>query len=166
MGQQVRSSRMFCSDLLMNAWQFAYNEMSYFLTRLLQTFSSISLAEEVQTLAPAEWAKGSGRKAVEKVIIRSHLTAYIQVGASNVTAYRNAYDRTSRTVYGLGWKRPEMLCNSFMTLLVTYVAIAYVISLSLGLGVINFGLPALSTTRTMSNKVVGILGTREHSLVL
>jgi len=60
--------------------QFAYNEMSYFLTRLLQEFSSISLAEHVQTLAPAEWAKAPGRKGVEKAIVKSHLTLYVQDG--------------------------------------------------------------------------------------
>ncbi|KIJ61016.1 hypothetical protein HYDPIDRAFT_97522 [Hydnomerulius pinastri MD-312] len=60
--------------------QFAYNEVSFFLIRLLQTFSSVSLAEDVQTLPPAEWAKASGRKAVEKVIIKGHLTMYAHEG--------------------------------------------------------------------------------------
>jgi cytochrome P450 len=60
--------------------QFAYNEISFFLVRLLQQFSSVSLATDVQTLPPAEWAKCSGRKAVEKVIIKSHLTIYAHNG--------------------------------------------------------------------------------------
>ncbi|KIJ06968.1 hypothetical protein PAXINDRAFT_91187, partial [Paxillus involutus ATCC 200175] len=60
--------------------QFAYNEVSYFLIRLLQTSSSVSLAEDVQTLPPADWAKASGRKAIEKVIIRGHLTMYAHEG--------------------------------------------------------------------------------------
>lgn len=59
--------------------QFAYNETSFFLVRLLQQFSSVSLATDVQTLPPAEWAKCSGRKAIEKVIIKSHLTIYAHV---------------------------------------------------------------------------------------
>ncbi|KAG2338542.1 cytochrome P450 [Suillus weaverae] len=60
--------------------QFAYNETSFFLVRLLQQFSSVSLATDVQTLPPTEWAKGSGRKAIEKVIIKSHLTIYAHDG--------------------------------------------------------------------------------------
>ncbi|KAI6003546.1 cytochrome P450 [Pisolithus orientalis] len=60
--------------------QFAYNEMSFFLVRLLQTFSSITLAEDVQTRPHAEWGKGIGRNSQEKVIIRSHLTLYVEDG--------------------------------------------------------------------------------------
>jgi cytochrome P450 len=60
--------------------QFAYNEISYFLVRLLQVFSSVSLAEDVQTLAPASWATASGRKSVEKAMIRGHLTMYVRDG--------------------------------------------------------------------------------------
>ncbi|KAG2139719.1 cytochrome P450 [Suillus clintonianus] len=60
--------------------QFAYNETSFFLVRLLQQFSSFSLATDVQTPAPAEWAKCSGRKAIEKIIIKSHLTIYAHDG--------------------------------------------------------------------------------------
>jgi len=60
--------------------QFAYNEVSYFLVRLFQGFSSVSLAEDVQTLAPAEWAKAPGRKGIEKAIARSHLTIYVEGG--------------------------------------------------------------------------------------
>lgn len=60
--------------------QFAYNETSFFLVRLLQQFSSFSLATDVQTLPPAEWAQCSGRKAIEKVIIKSHLTIYAHDG--------------------------------------------------------------------------------------
>ncbi|KIJ61017.1 hypothetical protein HYDPIDRAFT_31717 [Hydnomerulius pinastri MD-312] len=59
--------------------QFAYNEVSYFLIRLLQSFDSISLDTETQSLPPADWAKAKGRKALEKVIVRSHLTIYVEV---------------------------------------------------------------------------------------
>ncbi|KAG6329055.1 hypothetical protein ID866_10035, partial [Astraeus odoratus] len=41
--------------------QFAYNQISYFLVRFFQTFSSVSLAEEFQTLPPAEWSEDAGR---------------------------------------------------------------------------------------------------------
>jgi hypothetical protein len=65
--------------MLTSALQFAYNETSFFLVRLLQQFSSVSLATDAQTLPPAEWAQGSGRKAIEKVIIKAHLTIYALV---------------------------------------------------------------------------------------
>ncbi|KAI6033794.1 cytochrome P450 [Pisolithus microcarpus] len=59
--------------------QFAYNEASFFLVRLLQTFSSIALAEDIQTRSP-ECDKGPGRDAQEKVIIKHHLTLYVDEG--------------------------------------------------------------------------------------
>ncbi|KAI6119970.1 cytochrome P450 [Pisolithus croceorrhizus] len=59
--------------------QFAYNEMSFFLVRLLQTFSSIALAEDLQS-QPSECDKGTGRNAQERVIIRPHLTLYVDGG--------------------------------------------------------------------------------------
>ncbi|KAI6099100.1 cytochrome P450 [Pisolithus sp. B1] len=59
--------------------QFAYNEMSFFLVRLLQTFSSIALAEDLQT-RPSECRKGMGRNAQEKVIIKHRLTLYVDGG--------------------------------------------------------------------------------------
>ncbi|KAI6119971.1 cytochrome P450 [Pisolithus croceorrhizus] len=59
--------------------QFAYNQMSFFLVRLLQTFSSIVLAEDLQT-RPSECDKGVGRNALEKVIIRHHFTLYVDGG--------------------------------------------------------------------------------------
>ncbi|KAH7888186.1 cytochrome P450 [Phlebopus sp. FC_14] len=60
--------------------QFAYNEVSYFLIRLLQSFSSVSLDMETQHMPPADWAQAKGRKAVEKVVMRSHLTMYVENG--------------------------------------------------------------------------------------
>ena len=103
LGQQVKMLllKLFYSNVLM-PWQFAYNEMSYFLTRLLQAFSSISLAEDVQTLP----AKAPGRKGVEKAIVRSHLTLYVQVSVVNVMPSMNTSDLVSRTAYGLGWNSP------------------------------------------------------------
>ncbi|KAI6168973.1 cytochrome P450 [Pisolithus thermaeus] len=59
--------------------QFARNEISFFLVRLLQTFSSIALAEDLQT-RPSECDKGTGRNAHEKVIIKHHLTLYVDGG--------------------------------------------------------------------------------------
>ncbi|KAG0700618.1 cytochrome P450 monooxygenase pc-3 [Suillus ampliporus] len=60
--------------------QFAYNEMSFFLVRLLQSFSSVSLDLKFQTPPPTEWANEPGRKSVDKVVFKSHLTTYVQDG--------------------------------------------------------------------------------------
>ncbi|KAF7982653.1 hypothetical protein HWV62_27101 [Athelia sp. TMB] len=59
--------------------QFAYNEMSFFLIRLLQEFSSINLdpsAQPPESRPPASWAGGSGRKGIEKIWAKMHLTMY------------------------------------------------------------------------------------------
>lgn len=45
--------------------QFAYNEMSFFLIRLLQDLESITLdmdAQDPESRPPADWAKCPGRK--------------------------------------------------------------------------------------------------------
>ncbi|EIW81948.1 cytochrome P450 monooxygenase pc-2 [Coniophora puteana RWD-64-598 SS2] len=60
--------------------QFAYNEVSFFLIKLLQAFSTFALAEDVQKMPPAEWARAEGRQAVERVMVRSHLTMYVEGG--------------------------------------------------------------------------------------
>ncbi|KAF5358873.1 hypothetical protein D9757_012297 [Collybiopsis confluens] len=63
--------------------QFAYNESSFFLVRLLQKFSTIELSEESQPLdsrPPASWKKEGGIKATEKVQLKSHLTMYVAGG--------------------------------------------------------------------------------------
>ncbi|KAJ7031871.1 cytochrome P450 monooxygenase pc-1 [Mycena alexandri] len=73
--------------------QFAYNEMSFVIIRLLQSFSSFALdqaacSQEGQT--PAEWASAPGRKGVDKFVPKSHLTMYTEGGmwikAMNVEA--------------------------------------------------------------------------------
>jgi hypothetical protein len=64
--------------------QFAYNEVSFFLTRLLQSFSEIALVPEAfapGTLPPPSWKVGStGRKAIEQIVPKAHLTLYVQGG--------------------------------------------------------------------------------------
>ncbi|KAF9224457.1 cytochrome P450 [Gyrodon lividus] len=60
--------------------QFAYNEVSYFLIRLLQSFDAMSLDMATQHLPPADWGEARGRKALEKVVMRSHLTIYVKDG--------------------------------------------------------------------------------------
>ncbi|KAJ7022794.1 cytochrome P450 [Mycena alexandri] len=57
--------------------QFAYNEISFMLIRLLQSFSSTALdvdAGPPDTRVPPEWRKGHGRMAVEQFRPRLHLT--------------------------------------------------------------------------------------------
>ena len=60
--------------------KFAYNEVSFFLIRLLQRFSSIELdptSQPPESRPPAEWAKAKGyRKRVEKIFPKLHLTMY------------------------------------------------------------------------------------------
>ncbi|KAI0786163.1 cytochrome P450 [Abortiporus biennis] len=60
--------------------QFAYNEMSFFLVKLMQNFSSMELDTLLQKAPPASWAGMPGRKGIEKVVVRSHLTAYLEGG--------------------------------------------------------------------------------------
>ncbi|KAF8959382.1 cytochrome P450 [Flammula alnicola] len=64
--------------------QFAYHEASFFLVRLLQNFSAISLAPAAQppgSRAPADWAQDKdARKAKEKIRPKTHLTMYVQDG--------------------------------------------------------------------------------------
>ncbi|KAF8055213.1 cytochrome P450 monooxygenase pc-1 [Lyophyllum atratum] len=63
--------------------QFAYNEMSFMIIRFLQQFSSISLDEDAappEARVPAAWAKGVGRKTIERVYPKIHLTMYASGG--------------------------------------------------------------------------------------
>ncbi|KAL0581045.1 Protein kinase alk2 [Marasmius crinis-equi] len=60
--------------------QFAYNEVSFFLIKLLQKFSTFNLAEDVQKMPPAEWRNAEGRQALERVMIRSQMTMYVEDG--------------------------------------------------------------------------------------
>ncbi|CAE6385525.1 unnamed protein product [Rhizoctonia solani] len=63
--------------------QFAYNEASYFLSRLLQrveTFELVPEAYPAVTLPPPEWKNGEGRKVYEKIWPKSHLTIYCNGG--------------------------------------------------------------------------------------
>ncbi|KAF5378580.1 hypothetical protein D9615_007123 [Tricholomella constricta] len=63
--------------------QFAYNEMSFMVIRFLQQFSSISLAEDAappEAIPPADWATSEGRKAIERVYPKVHLTMYANGG--------------------------------------------------------------------------------------
>lgn len=63
--------------------QFAYNEMSFVIIRLLQNFTSIALdtaSQPPDSVPPASWAGAPGRKGIEKIWPRSHLTMYSKGG--------------------------------------------------------------------------------------
>ncbi|KAI9001368.1 cytochrome P450 monooxygenase pc-3 [Trametes punicea] len=63
--------------------QFAYNEVSFFLIRLLQNFSSMELdlsAQPPDARPPPEWANAEGQQGKEKIIPKCHLTLYIHGG--------------------------------------------------------------------------------------
>ncbi|KAL0570432.1 hypothetical protein V5O48_011525 [Marasmius crinis-equi] len=62
---------------------YAYNEASYFLVKLLQEFESFSLAPEAQpsgSLPPKEWQHRKGRQAEEKIWPGSALTLFVKGG--------------------------------------------------------------------------------------
>lgn len=59
--------------------QFAYNEISFMLVRLLQNFSSFEFCREdlsIECRTPADWRKCKGRKAIDKFWPRCTLTLY------------------------------------------------------------------------------------------
>ncbi|KAJ7826815.1 cytochrome P450 monooxygenase pc-3 [Mycena olivaceomarginata] len=63
--------------------QFAYNEASFFLIRLLQKFSDFELAPDAQpesTKPPASWKEAKGTQATEKIMLNRHLTMFAQGG--------------------------------------------------------------------------------------
>ncbi|GLB42805.1 putative cytochrome p450 [Lyophyllum shimeji] len=62
---------------------YAYNETSYFLVRLLQHFDRFTLAPEVQpegSLPPPGWTERDGRQAIEKIWPAAAMTLYIKGG--------------------------------------------------------------------------------------
>ncbi|KAG7443919.1 cytochrome P450 [Guyanagaster necrorhizus] len=62
--------------------QFAYNEASYFVIRLLQTFSSFSIAQDAQApeaKPPVSWA-GDQVKGRDKIMFGTHLTMFAKEG--------------------------------------------------------------------------------------
>ncbi|KAA1466958.1 cytochrome P450 [Dentipellis sp. KUC8613] len=62
---------------------FAYNEMSFFLVRLLQKFERFELAHDAQpsaSLPPSEWTGAKGRKGIEQVFPASSVTMFVKGG--------------------------------------------------------------------------------------
>lgn len=64
--------------------QFAYNEASYYIVRLLQTFSSFSLAVDAQppeSIPPKSWTRTPGTtKGREKIMLGRHVTLFAKGG--------------------------------------------------------------------------------------
>ncbi|KAG6837575.1 hypothetical protein H0H93_006989 [Arthromyces matolae] len=61
---------------------YAYNEASYFLVRLMQKFDRFTLTPEVQpegSLPPAEWKTRKGRQSIEEIWPSVALTLYVKV---------------------------------------------------------------------------------------
>lgn len=61
---------------------YARNEASYFLVRLLQEFDTFSLAPEAQphgSLPPASWKEGRGRERIEKIWPAYAMTLFVKV---------------------------------------------------------------------------------------
>ena len=90
LGQQVRLLSLvfplFLGELLTRSShdhkQFAYQETSFFLIRLLQQFTGFSLAPDAQpegTRPPESWAGCAGSKGSTKVWPGLHLTMYVRV---------------------------------------------------------------------------------------
>ncbi|KAJ3476584.1 hypothetical protein NLI96_g11058 [Meripilus lineatus] len=62
--------------------QFAYNEASFMLIRLLQQFSSFELVQDAnpECIPPPGWAKSKGSDGKDKAWIKAHLTIYAKGG--------------------------------------------------------------------------------------
>lgn len=61
---------------------YAYNQMSYFVIRLIQRFDRFTLTPQYQpqgSLPPAEWMKRSGRQNEEKIWPAAALTLFVKV---------------------------------------------------------------------------------------
>lgn len=73
--------------------QFAYNEASFILIRLFQTFESVSLAADAQpawSRPPAAWKAEVGkRKAKEEFWPKTHLTMYSHVSCAPASTWLN-----------------------------------------------------------------------------
>ena len=72
--------------------QFAYNEMSFLIIRLLQSFKSFHLdlsSAPPEAHPPADWAGQPGRQSVEKIFPKMHLTMYTNVSTSFVLNHLN-----------------------------------------------------------------------------
>jgi len=87
LGQQVFYFILFLGisrELINLNTQFAYNETSFMVIRLLQAFDKINLDFEAMpptARPPADWKLAEwGTQSKEKIIPKSHLTLYVHQG--------------------------------------------------------------------------------------
>ena len=99
LGQQVRSfftlPYLFWRDY---CCQYAYNEMSFMLVRLMQSFSSISLELDSfppGSLPPEEFKLAPGRKGIDKIWLKLALGLYIAVCVIIHTGLRTIHPKLS-----------------------------------------------------------------------
>ncbi|PPQ95842.1 hypothetical protein CVT26_015972 [Gymnopilus dilepis] len=60
--------------------QFAYHEATFYLVRILQSFTDFKLDDSANVRPPSEWRLGTGLKATEKIYPKCHLTMYVEGG--------------------------------------------------------------------------------------
>ncbi|PPQ79330.1 hypothetical protein CVT25_002560 [Psilocybe cyanescens] len=60
--------------------QFAYNEATFYLVRLLQNFTEFTLDNSINVARPAEWNSGDSRMAKETIHPTAHLTMFVKDG--------------------------------------------------------------------------------------
>jgi Cytochrome P450 len=89
LGQQVRAPLdlrvLMNTSVTDRVSKFAYNEVSFFLIRLLQNFSEISLdmsSHDPNKRPRKEWEGSPGRKGIEKIWPRTAFTLYSYVSGS------------------------------------------------------------------------------------
>ncbi|KAJ7475136.1 cytochrome P450 [Mycena galericulata] len=90
--------------------QFAYNEASFFLVRLLQNFTEFSLAPDAQpesSKPPASWKDCEGTKAKEKIMLGMHLTMYAKGGLWRPCARTDQMRRARNTPPALSIPTPD-----------------------------------------------------------
>ncbi|KXN81021.1 Cytochrome P450 52A6 [Leucoagaricus sp. SymC.cos] len=89
--------------------QFAYHETSYFLIRLLQQFSSISIdlgAQPSWAAPPPEWRNGVGTQKTDKIRMKNYVTmsVVVRVVQSIVLRFYLISFLNLRAASGCGWK--------------------------------------------------------------
>ncbi|KAF9078274.1 cytochrome P450 monooxygenase CYP63 [Rhodocollybia butyracea] len=78
-----RNPKLWGDDADCVGQQYAYNEASFFLVRLLQQFDTFKLAPEAQPIGsspPPEWRHKKGRQAEEKIWPAAALTLFVKGG--------------------------------------------------------------------------------------
>ena len=85
--------------------QFAYNESSFMLIRLLQQVGRIHLTQEVspEAIPPPGYFDSPPCEEEEKIFLRSHITEYVQVSSQGLIVFELAADVAFRVDCGSRW---------------------------------------------------------------